>query len=178
MDKKEYVDMFANIASHIYDVMSEENKIPVKIVYTDDYNGGTDNKKMEYAHEGDSGFDLRAQNNKSSLYDIAPGGTIIIPVGIKISIPKGIEMQVRTRSGSPLKKGFVVANSPGTVDSSYTGVVGVICHNITDTLITIESGERIAQGVICPVYKANFVEVEELDITERGEGAYNSTGIS
>ncbi|KFZ25565.1 MAG: Deoxyuridine 5'-triphosphate nucleotidohydrolase [Candidatus Izimaplasma bacterium HR2] len=178
MDKEVYVNMFANMASQIYDVMFEGNMMSVKIVYTDDYNGGMDNKKMEYAHPGDSGFDLRAQNNETGLYDIAPGGTIIIPVGIKVSIPKGTELQVRTRSGSPLKKGFVVANSPGTVDSSYTGIIGVICHNITDTLITIESGERIAQGVICPVFQVNFIEVAELDDTERGDGAYNSTGVT
>jgi len=178
MKKEEYVNMFSNIAGHIYDTLFKSDvEIPVKIVYLDTYNGGEDNQKLLYAKEGDSGFDLRASTNEQGGYQIAPGGTIVVPTGIKVATPKGTELQVRTRSGSPLKRGFNVANSPGTVDSGYTGEVGVLCHNLSDKVIEIECGERIAQGVICPVYKANFVEVDELDQTERGEGAYNSTGV-
>lgn len=116
MDKKEYVNMFANIASQMYDVIFEENRLAVKIVYTDDYNGGENNEKLKYAKDGDSGFDLRADNTCIDGYDISPGGTIVVPVGVKIATPKGTELQVRTRSGSPLKRGFNVANSPGTVN--------------------------------------------------------------
>ena len=178
MNKKEYVDMFADIAGHIYDVMfSNLNTIPLEVVYTDDYNGGEEKEELRYEKDGDSGFDLRAQTNEAGGYTIGAGGTIVIPTGIKVAVPNGLELQVRTRSGSPLKKGFVVANSPGTVDSGYRGVVGVICHNISNTPVEIECGERIAQGVICPVMKAQFVSVDELDETERGEGAYNSTGV-
>lgn len=156
----------------------ESNEVPVKIVYLKNYNGGKDNQKLVYAKEGDSGFDLRAADSPTCGYQISPGGTIVIPTGIKVAVPVGTELQVRTRSGSPLKLGFNVANSPGTVDSGYRGEVGVLCHNLSDQMVDIESGERIAQGVICPVYKANFVEVEELDQTERGDGAYNSTGTN
>lgn len=152
--------------------------VNVKIVYTEDYNGGENNEKLKYEKEGDSGFDLRAQNNPTGGYQIAPLGTIVIPCGFKIAVPKGLELQVRTRSGSPLKRGFNVANSPGTVDSGYRGIVGVLAHNMSKTdTIDIPCGERIAQGVICPVLKAYFKEVTELDETDRGEGAYHSTGV-
>ncbi len=164
-----------NLWSDFQDVKS--NEIPVKIIYLNTYNGGDDNQKLVYAREGDSGFDLRAANNEQCGYQIAPQGTIVIPTGIKIALPQGTELQIRTRSGSPLKRGFNVANSPGTVDSGFRGTVGVLCHNLSDEVIVIDCGERIAQGVVCPVYRANFIEVDELDKTERGEGAYNSTGI-
>lgn len=172
MNKDDYVKLMTSLAEQIYDNFNPEPKLDVKIVYTDDYT-----IKLRYEHDGDSGFDLRAQMNEKGGYQIAVGGSIVIQTGIKVAVPKGYELQVRTRSGSPLKRGFVVANSPGTVDSGYRGVVGVICHNISDEIVDIECGERIAQGVICPVVEANFVEVDSLDDTERGEGAYNSTGI-
>lgn len=148
-------------------------KVDVKIVYLENYNGGPDDEPMKYEKDGDSGFDLRAD----MAYDISPGGVIIVKTGIKVAVPQGYELQVRTRSGSPINKGFVVANSPGTVDSGYRGQVGVIVQNISDEYVYIEPGERIAQGVICPVYQANFIKVEELDETERGENGYNSTGV-
>jgi len=177
MNKESYVNMFSDIAGQIWDLFNNENEqIPVEIVYTENYCGGEENKKLTYEKQGDSGFDLRAETNDRGGYQIRIGETIVIPCGIKVAVPEGTELQVRTRSGSPLKRGFVVANSPGTVDSGYRGVVGVICQNISNEVIEIECGERIAQGVICPVLKANFVEVNELDKTERGEGAYNSTG--
>ena len=62
-------------------------------------------------------------------------------------------------------------------DSGYRGEVGVLVHNLSNEVIEIECGERIAQGVICPVYQANFIDVYDLDETERGDGAYNSTGV-
>jgi dUTP pyrophosphatase len=76
-----------------------------------------------------------------------------------------------------LKRGFNVANSPGTVDSGYRGEIGVLVYNLSDEIVEIECGERIAQGVLCPVFQAEFIEVDELDETERGEGAFNSTGV-
>jgi len=142
--------------------------VPVKIVYLDNYKGDP----LRYEKDGDSGFDLRADND----YTVAPGGTIIVKTGIKVAVPKEYELQIRTRSGSPVKRGFVVANSPGTVDSGYRGEVGVIIHNISDAYVEIDAGERIAQGVICPVYQADFIMVDELDETDRGEGGFNSTG--
>ena len=184
MNKEQYVEMFKSVGGQAYDLMErfwlseQNNQVPVNIVYLDTYNGGEDDVKLCYEKEGDSGFDLRAATNPTGGYQVAPLGTIVIPTGIKVAVPQGTELQVRTRSGSPLKKGFNVANSPGTVDSGYRGEVGVLVHNLSriETL-DIPCGERIAQGVICPVYNVNFVEVIELDETERGDGAYNSTGV-
>jgi dUTP pyrophosphatase len=177
MNKTQYVGMVNHFAGEVFDMMFGSNAgVPVEIVYTENYNGGVNDEKLKYAKEGDSGFDLRAETNAEGGYQIAPYSTIVIPAGFRVAVPQGTELQVRTRSGSPLKRGFNVANSPGTVDSGYRGIVGVLCHNLSDELIDIECGERIAQGVICPVYQANFIEVTELDETERGEGAYNSTG--
>jgi dUTP pyrophosphatase len=152
------------------------NKVDVPIIYLDTYNGGEDDVRLRYEKEGDSGFDLRAATNEQGGYQVAPQSVIVIPTGIKVAVPRGSELQVRTRSGSPLKRGFNVANSPGTVDSGYRGEVGVLVHNLSNEVIDIECGERIAQGVLCPVFRATFVEVNELDETDRGEGAYNSTG--
>jgi dUTP pyrophosphatase len=153
------------------------NKVDVNLVYLEGYNGGEGDADLCYEKDGDSGFYLRAATNEQGGYQVAPQSVIVIPTGIKVAVPRGTELQVRTRSGSPLKKGFNVANSPGTVDSGYRGEVGVLVHNLSNEVIDIPCGERIAQGVLCPVYQAAFNVVAELDETERGEGAYNSTGV-
>lgn len=153
----------------------------LKVVYLDNYDGGKDDEKLKYAKPGDSGFDLRAAvvpaDKGIGFWEIPPRKATIVPTGIKVAVPEGYELQVRTRSGSPLKSDFWVANSPGTVDSGYRGEVGVIVFNYSKEPVTIHSGDRIAQGVIAPVIQVEFEEVNELDETERGEGAYNSTGV-
>lgn len=96
------------------DGWSNVNKVNVDIVYLKSYAA---EKKLEYIHDGDSGFDLRAGFNfQEGNWYINPGEVKVIQTGIRVAIPKGYEMQVRTRSGSPLKEGFFVINSPGTVD--------------------------------------------------------------
>jgi dUTP pyrophosphatase len=173
--------MFEHIsATSATDYLNMTICVSVDVVYLDNYKSG---KELEYAHDGDSGFDFRAafpsnlrSGQSERLYLLKPGDVEVIPTGVKMAIPRNFELQVRTRSGSPLKKGFHVANSPGTVDSGYRGEIGVIIQNISDKQIVIHPGERIAQGVLCPVYKADFHKVKELDSTERGSGAYNSTG--
>lgn len=158
--------------------MKRKPRVKVSIVYQDNYCGGAYSEKMKYAKPGDSGFDLRAAIGvPHGSWTIPAGAVAVIPTGIRVAVPEGFELQVRTRSGSALKSGYVVANSPGTVDSGYRGEVGVIVHNISGKTIRIDYGDRIAQGVICPVYQAYFDEVTELDETERGTGAYNSTGV-
>ena len=132
----------------------------------------------KYQNPGDSGFDFHALEDIS----INLGETKLVKTGLSFSIPKGFELQVRPRSGLSLKTPLRVANSPGTVDSSFRGEVCVIIHNteqyptgINEGQYLIKKGDRIAQGVICPVFKAKFVEVEELDETQRGEGGFGST---
>lgn len=133
----------------------------------------------KYQTDGASGFDLHALES----IQIAPGETLLVKTGLSFAIPKGFELQVRPRSGTSLKTSLRVANSPGTIDSDYRGEVCVIISNTyhlsddeTSGNQIIRKGDRIAQGVICPVFKARFVEVEELDETQRGEGGFGSTG--
>lgn len=125
-----------------------------------------------YAHKGDSGFDLASTESVT----IVPGETKLISTGLSFGIPEGYEMQVRPRSGMSFKTKFRVANSPGTIDSNYVGEVKIIAENIGHRPIFIEKGDRIAQGVICPVYEAIFV-VEELEDTNRGSNGFGSSGV-
>jgi dUTP pyrophosphatase len=149
---------------------STADGIPLRVVYLPNYVG----EKLGYKHVGDSGFDLRAGIPETIV--IAPDEIRIIPTGIKTACIEGSELQVRPRGGTALK-GLTVINTPGTVDSNYRGEVGILVVNLSKVPFTIAPGDRIAQGVLAPVIKAKFVEVESLDDTSRGAGAYNSTGV-
>ncbi len=94
-----------------------------------------------------------------------------------MEIPIGYEAQVRPRSGLAFKNGITVLNSPGTIDADYRGEIGVILTNLSSEKFVIEDGERIAQMVISKHEQAVWVEVEELEITERGGGGFGSTGV-
>lgn len=137
----------------------------------------------KYATPGASGFDLVALED---VY-ISPGETRLIKTGLSVAVPAGYELQVRPRSGLSLKTLLRVANSPGTVDSDYRGEVCVIMTNSgqkadvfgnghIDNYETIKKGDRIAQGVICPVLQVEIEVVESLDETDRGAGGFGSTG--
>lgn len=126
----------------------------------------------KYAHKGDSGFDLASVETVT----IAPGETKLIATGLSFSIPEGYEMQVRPRSGMSFKSKLRIANSPGTIDSNYTGEVKIIAENTGHRVIFIEKNDRIAQGVICPVYEAVFVQ-QELEDTVRGNNGFGSSGV-
>ena len=91
-------------------------------------------------------------------------------------IPAGYEVQVRPRSGLAIKKGITVLNSPGTIDADYRGEVCVILVNLSSEEFVIEDGERIAQMVIARHEQAEWVEVENLDETQRGAGGFGHTG--
>jgi len=125
----------------------------------------------EYKSDGASGFDIKAAENVVVL----PYTTALISTGLKFEIPKGYEIQIRSRSGLA-RSGLIVLNQPGTVDSDYRGEVKVLLHNMGTDRYGVTKGERIAQGVLCPVLRAVFVE-GDLTITERGEGGFGSTGV-
>lgn len=125
----------------------------------------------EYQTTGASGFDLHSVEDVI----IDRGCTTTVSTGLAFAIPEGYEMQIRPRSGLSLKTGLRVANSPGTIDSDYRGEVKIILHNASNRAEEIPIGMRIAQGVIVPIIKVNFKE-GELDVTERGEGGFGSTG--
>lgn len=132
-------------------------------------------KLPTYADSGSSGADLRAYLKEAVVLE--PGERKLIPTGLHMSIPKGFELQVRPRSGLALKNGITVLNTPGTVDSSYRGDIGIILFNTSNKPFTINPGDKIAQGVFTRIYQANFEEVDDLDETERGSGGFGHTGI-
>lgn len=121
-----------------------------------------------------AGMDLRANIDESIT--LQPMQRILIPTGLFISLPVGVEAQVRPRSGLALKKGITVLNSPGTIDADYRGEVGVILINLSSEPFVINDGERIAQMVIARHEQIEWVSVETLDATERGEGGFGHTG--
>lgn len=152
----------------------------------------------KYAHAGDSGFDLVAVEDVI----IEPGETALIPTGLAFEIPQGFELQIRPRSGITAKTKLRV--QLGTVDAGYRGEVSVIVDNtLTNPNMTINyalttdggtyrlfddyevegnsyvirKGDRIAQGVIAPVAKMEFEEVDELSDTERSNKGFGSTGV-
>ena len=133
-----------------------------------------------FATDGSSGFDLHADLGDSVVM-ASYNPKVVIPTGVFIAVPKGYEMQVRSRSGMAAKYSVFVLNSPGTIDSDYRGEVMVILMNLSPDKYTIRPGDRIAQGVICPIIRPEFVFLkdfpEEDKITERGTGKFGSTGL-
>lgn len=127
-----------------------------------------------YASEGSSGLDIRASLEQPICLE--PGKIKFIPTGLAVSIPSGYEIQVRPRSGLALHHGIGMVNSPGTIDSDYRGEIGIILINWGEKPFVVENGDRIAQMVLCRTYRAEIVEVQELDQTHRGEGGFGHTG--
>ena len=125
----------------------------------------------QYQSSGASGFDFHASENVT----LEPGETKLVPTGLAFEIPIGQELQVRPRSGLSLKTKLRIPNSPGTVDADYRGEVKIIMENTGDTTHFIQVGDRVAQGVICPVIQVQLGEVQELSDTARGEGGFGST---
>ena len=128
-----------------------------------------------YATPQSAGMDLRA--NIDEPITLHPMDRRLIPTGMHIALPEGYEAQIRPRSGLALKHGLTVLNSPGTIDADYRGEIGVLLINLSQQDFVINDGERIAQMIIARHEQADFVVVEELDQTERGEGGYGHTGV-
>lgn len=126
----------------------------------------------EYKHNGDAGFDLHAINN----HVLHPGVTASIGTGLCMAFPPSLELQIRLRSGAALSKSIIIPNAPATIDSNYRGEIKIIVTNIGDSVVTINNGERIAQGILSPIAIANFKEVDELPGSERGTDGFGSTG--
>lgn len=129
----------------------------------------------KYATEQSAGADLTA--NISESVTLRPLERCLIPTGIHIGLLSGYEAQVRPRSGLALKHGVTVLNAPGTIDADYTGEIGVVLINLSDKDFVINDGDRIAQLVIARHESAEWVQVDRLDETERGDGGYGHTGV-
>ncbi|MCX6798783.1 MAG: dUTP diphosphatase [Candidatus Diapherotrites archaeon] len=126
-----------------------------------------------YAHKGDSGMDLFANETA----ELQPGERRLVKTGIAIAVPHGFEAQVRPKSGIAINDGVTVLNTPGTVDSSYRGAVCVILVNLGDKKYLVEKGKKIAQLVINKVEEAQVEIADDLDKTSRGAGGFGSTGL-
>lgn len=174
--------------------------IPVKIQFVSNEAKELYNGELKYATEGSSGFDLRVCGFDTSFdafgaihnidknlqddetlppvvgYTLFAGRRILVKTGIKVNLQNNnYEIQIRSRSGLALKNGVFVLNSPGTIDADYQQEIGVIIQNNGLFPFVIEKGDRICQAVICPVTKANFEYVENIEDGERG--GFGSTGV-
>ena len=129
----------------------------------------------QYATAQSAGMDLRANIDEPII--LKPLERRLIPTGLHIALPVGYEAQVRPRSGLALKKGITVLNTPGTIDADYRGEIGVVLINLSNENFVVEDGERIAQMIIARHEQGEFIPVEILDETERGDGGYGHTGV-
>ncbi len=148
------------------------DQIKIKIQRT---KGNEDLPLPKYMTEGSSGMDLFSAVNDPVT--INPMEFCMIPLGIKVAIPKGFEAQIRPRSGLSAQHGIGLLNSPGTIDSDYRGEIKVILFNFGKMPFTVNRGDRIAQMVISPIIGADLIECDDLDETIRGDGGFGHTGL-
>ena len=133
------------------------------------------NNLPNYETIASAGMDMRANIQESIT--IKTLERVMVPTGLFIELPIGFEAQDRPRSGLAFKNGITCLNSPGTIDADYRGELKVILVNLSHDDFTINNGDRIAQMVIVKHERAEFIEVQELSSTERGEGGFGSTGV-
>ena len=134
----------------------------------------SNNPLPEFATVDSAGMDLRA--HLEAPVTLQPGERRLIPTGLHIALPQGLEAQVRPRSGLAYKHGITVLNSPGTIDADYRGDVGVILINHGQEAFEVAPGDRIAQLVVARYERFDWTPVESLDETSRGEGGFGHSG--
>lgn len=147
----------------------KNNQLKVKVI------NKSKHELPAYSTPQSAGMDLRANIDES--FTLHPMERKLITTGIYMALPIGYEAQIRPRSGLALKHGITVLNTPGTVDADYRGEVMVLLVNLSQEDFIVNDGERIAQMVIAKHEQADFVEVTELDETDRGDGGYGHTGV-
>jgi dUTP pyrophosphatase len=126
-----------------------------------------------YAHPGDAGLDLHAAQD----IRLAPGERGVVGTGLAVAIPDGYVGLVAPRSGTAVRAGLSMVNTPGIVDSGYRGEVRIILINLDRSEpIEISRGDRVAQMVVVPVASVDVVEADELSESLRGEGGFGSSG--
>lgn len=148
--------------------MPETTRIPVKLLRE----GAV---LPQYMTSQAAGMDLCAA--LEAPVSLQPGERQLIPTGLALAIPGGFEGQVRPRSGLALRHGLALVNAPGTIDADYRGEIGIIMINLGQESVTLNPGDRIAQLVIAPVVRAQLLEVEDLEQTQRSEGGFGHTGV-
>lgn len=187
-------DFLKQMLGITYNVLAEAEGVAKKTILIPIEYCHTEAKTPTYAHLTDSGMDVYALEDIT----IAPGETKLIPIGIKVAIPAGYELQVRPKSGRCLKSKLRIANTPGTIDAGYRDEIGIIVDNIEPFIkeakmddtgrlyevlfgssYTIGKGEKFAQLVLCEVPKAAFYQVESVSAIENDgrNGGFGSTGV-
>ncbi len=130
----------------------------------------------KYYSEGAVAFDLHPLILEGDVVRVPPHSQKIVRTGLAFSVPDGFELRISPRSGQSAKEQISIRNSPGIIDPSYTGEIMVIFVNNKDTIHVITKDQRICQAKLSKAYHADFEEVDDLGITERGEGRFGSTG--
>lgn len=164
-------DILTGILSQSASLISSVVKIPRELIDVKVQKIHEDAVIPEYAHATDAGADIYAIEDMT----IKPHATVLVGTGLKVAVPAGYEIQIRPRSGMSLKTAMRVANTPGTIDAGYRGEVYVIMENTGNLTYNISKGDKVAQMVIMPVPMINWIETNELDNTDRGEGGFGST---
>ncbi|MCC6145359.1 MAG: dUTP diphosphatase [Candidatus Hydrogenedentes bacterium] len=129
----------------------------------------------EYATLHSAGMDLRAAVHDPVI--LKPGERALVPTGLRIALPDGLEAQVRPRSGLAIRHGISMVNAPGTIDADYRGEIQIILINHGQEPFEINRGDRIAQLIVAPYLRVAWDRVETLDETARGEGGFGHTGV-
>jgi dUTP pyrophosphatase len=150
--------------------MTGDRVIPVRLL-----RDGAGDLLPAYQTEGAAGMDLRADIDEEIV--LPPMGRAMIPTGISVALPAGVEAQVRPRSGLAARHGVTCLNSPGTIDSDYRGEILVILINLGNEPFSVRRGDRIAQLVFATSLRASLRVVDDLDGTRRGEGGFGHTGV-
>ena len=125
------------------------------------------------AHNGDAGADVRTRD----AFTLEPGEWRLVPLGFALSMSRDHVAYIMPRSGLAVKNGVTVLNSPGVIDSGYRGEVNAVLINHGGEAVKFERGDRVAQMIITKVDSCSWLEVSELDETERGTGGIGSTGV-
>lgn len=146
----------------------EKNRTKLKIV-------STNGRYPDYETEGSAGMDLRALLGEP--LKLKPGERALIPTGIRIELPMGLEAQIRARSGLSIRQGLALVNGVGTIDSDYRGEIKIPVINLGDQTIVIEDQDRIAQMVVARYERIQWEPTTRLNETERSEGGFGHTGI-
>jgi len=128
-----------------------------------------------YATAHAAGLDLRA--NIEASIELKSLERVLVPTGLFMELPVGTEAQIRPRSGLAFKNGITVLNTPGTIDADYRGEIKVLLVNLSNDVVIIEPGERIAQMVVAKHEQVEWEEQNELSESERGAGGFGSTGV-
>jgi len=136
----------------------------------------SENPVPEYATEGSSGMDIRA--NLMQEIKMKPLERQLVPTGLFIELPKGYEAQIRPRSGLAIKQGITCLNSPGTIDADYRGEIKVVLINLSGEIQTIRHQERIAQMVVQKVESVKWKTARKIRKTKRNDGGFGHTGKS